>query len=105
MVRSDLRSGFAGLAGTAEGVPLTVALTIVSAATAIADFDASSQIAMPKSACDAVYATTGYEQSVTNLAGVSLATDMVFRDGASLELATMTGDAVRGYAAALTVAV
>jgi hypothetical protein len=30
VVRSDIRSSFAGLAGTADGVPLTISLTIVS---------------------------------------------------------------------------
>ena len=33
VVRSDVRSSFAGLSGTADGVPLTIDLTIVSAAT------------------------------------------------------------------------
>src|SRR5215216_1148138 len=33
VVRSDIRSSFAGLSGTAAGVPLTIALTIVSAST------------------------------------------------------------------------
>jgi protocatechuate 3,4-dioxygenase beta subunit len=31
VVRSDIRSSFAGLSGTADGVPLSIALTIVSA--------------------------------------------------------------------------
>ena len=33
VVRGDIRSSFAGLSGTADGVPLTIALTIVSAST------------------------------------------------------------------------
>ena len=33
VVRSDIRSSFAGLSGTADGVPLTIELTIVSAST------------------------------------------------------------------------
>ena len=33
VVRSDIRSSFAGLSGTADGVPLTIVLTIVSAST------------------------------------------------------------------------
>src|SRR5262249_22420946 len=33
VVRSDIRSSFAGLSGTAAGIPLTIALTIVSATT------------------------------------------------------------------------
>ena len=41
---------------------------------------ATSQIAMPKAACDTVYATGGYEQSVRSLSSLSLETDMVFSD-------------------------
>src|SRR5262245_41346307 len=33
VVRSDIRSSFAGLSGTADGVPLALAMTIVSAST------------------------------------------------------------------------
>ena len=169
VVRSDIRSSFAGLNGTAAGVPLTIELTIVSvstcsplagravyiwhcdraggyslysqgvtnqnylrgvqeadasgrvsftsifpgcyagrwphihfevypslaAATNVANRIATSQIALPKSACDAAYATTGYESSIGNLSRVSLASDMVFSDGSALELATVSGS-VRG---------
>ena len=42
---------------------------------------ATSQLALPEDVCDAVYATEGYEQSVANLARVSLETDNVFSDG------------------------
>jgi protocatechuate 3,4-dioxygenase beta subunit len=179
VVRSDIRSSFAGMTGTADGIPLTVALTIVSAstcapfagravyiwhcdrlgryslynagatnqnylrgvqeadangkvtfttifpacyagrwphihfevfpsltaATNVANKIATSQIALPKSICDQVYATSGYEQSVTNLSQVSLATDMVFADGATLELATMSGSVSGGLTATLSVAV
>jgi protocatechuate 3,4-dioxygenase beta subunit len=179
VVRSDIRSSFAGLNGTADGIPLTIALTIVSAstcaalanravylwhcdkagryslysagvtnqnylrgvqqtdasgkvtftsifpacyagrwphihfevyasvaaATNVANKVATSQIALPKATCDLVYATPGYEQSITNLSQVSLATDMVFSDGSSLELATMTGTVATGFNASLTVAV
>jgi protocatechuate 3,4-dioxygenase beta subunit len=179
VVRGNLRSSFAGLSGTADGVPLTIALTLVSAsscaplagraiylwhcdragryslytagatnqnylrgvqeadaagrviftsifpacyagrwphihfevyptlaaATSVGNKVATSQLALPKSSCDEVYATTGYEQSVRNLSQVSLASDMVFADGASLELATVTGSPASGYTAMLTVAV
>lgn len=165
VVRSDIRSSFAGLSGTAAGVPLIVDLTIVSASTCaplagravyiwhcdraglyslysagapnqnylrgIQETDANgkvsftsiypacyagrwphihfevyptlaastsqnnkvavSQIALPKATNDLVYATAGYEQSVRNQAQVTLTSDMVFSDGASLELATMSG--------------
>jgi protocatechuate 3,4-dioxygenase beta subunit len=179
VVRSDIRSSFAGLSGTAGGIPLFIELTIVSAssctplagyavylwhcdrdgnyslyssavtnqnylrgvqaadstgkvrftsifpgcysgrwphihfevyrsltaATAVSNKIATSQIALPKAACDTVYATSGYSASVTNLSRITLASDMVFSDGASLELATMSGDVASGLTAALTVAV
>ena len=179
VVRSDIRSSFAGLTGTADGVPLIIDLTIVSAATCeplagravyvwqcdrlgryslytsgatnqnylrgvqeadaqgrlsftsifpacyqgrwphihfavypnlsaatnVSNRIATSQIALPKATCDLVYATAGYEQSITNLSQVSLASDMVFSDGAALELATVTGTVASGLTAALTVAV
>ncbi len=179
VVRSDIRSSFAGLSGMAAGIPLTVTLTIVSASTcaslagravyiwhcdregryslytsgvtnqnylrgvqeadsggrvsfttifpacyagrwphihfevyptlasasSVANKSATSQIALTKATCDEVYATAGYETSVRNLSQVSLSSDMVFSDGASLELATVTGNVSSGYVASLTVAV
>jgi len=179
VARSDIRSSFAGLTGTADGVPLTIRLALVSAttcaplagravylwhcdrlgryslytsgvtnqnylrgvqeadangevaftsiypgcyagrwphihfevfasaaaATNVANKVATSQIALPKGASDAVYATSVYAGSAANLAGVSLATDNVFSDGSALELATVTGSVAAGYAATLTVAV
>jgi protocatechuate 3,4-dioxygenase beta subunit len=66
----------------------------------------TSQIALPKEACEAVYATAGYEQSVSNLSRVSLAGDMVFGDDGGIhQLATMSGDVGSGYVAALTIGV
>jgi len=179
VVRSDIRTSFAGLSGTADGVPMILSLTIVSAspcgplanravyvwhcdqagryslyssgatnqnylrgvqetdangkvtftsifpacyqgrwphihfevypslaaATSVNNKIATSQIALPKASCDLVYATAGYASSITNLAQVSLATDGIFSDSASLELATVTGVVATGLAAALTVAV
>ena len=179
VVRSDIRSSFAGLSGTAAGVPLTIELTIVSAttcevlanravylwhcdraglyslysagatnqnylrgvqqadangkvrftsifpgcyagrwphvhfevfpslaaATDVRNKVATSQLALPKAACDAVYATAGYEASVRNLAGITLATDNVFSDGSARQVATLTGSPGDGYVASLTVAV
>lgn len=77
----------------------------LAAATNVANKIATSQIALPKSACDVVYATAGYEASVTTLSQVSLATDNVFSDGSALELATVTGSVNTGFTATLTVAV
>ncbi|WP_033345581.1 intradiol ring-cleavage dioxygenase [Catenuloplanes japonicus] len=66
----------------------------------------TSQIALPKDVSQAVYATTGYSQSVTNLSRVSLATDMVFRDDLAIhEMATVTGSVTSGYTATLTIGV
>jgi protocatechuate 3,4-dioxygenase beta subunit len=66
---------------------------------------ATSQIALPEDACQAAYATSGYEQSVANLAQTSLETDMVFSDGWEQELGTVTGTAANGMKVALNVPV
>jgi len=42
---------------------------------------------------------------VQNLSQVSLATDNIFSDGSSLQLATVTGDVTNGYTAQLAVGV
>ncbi|MBI4941899.1 MAG: intradiol ring-cleavage dioxygenase [Actinobacteria bacterium] len=66
----------------------------------------TSQIALPAETCSAVYATTGYEASVANLAGTSLAADNVFgEDGGIHQIASMAGDAASGYTASLTIGV
>ena len=65
---------------------------------------ATSQVALPKAVCDKVYATTGYEQSVTNLSGMSLSSDNVFGDdGGASQLATATGNVDAGYTVKLAV--
>ena len=58
---------------------------------------ATSQIALLEDTCKTVYATSGYEQSASNLSRVSLDSDNVFRDGYDLQLPTITGDPSRGY--------
>jgi protocatechuate 3,4-dioxygenase beta subunit len=66
----------------------------------------TSQVALPKNACDAVYAQSGYEQSVSNLSNVSLSSDNVFGDDSgALQLGTVTGDVSSGYAVTLAVGV
>jgi protocatechuate 3,4-dioxygenase beta subunit len=66
---------------------------------------ATSQLALTKEASAAVYASDLYPQSTQNLSQVSLATDMVFSDGAELETPTITGSVVDGYKIALTAAI
>jgi protocatechuate 3,4-dioxygenase beta subunit len=180
IVRSDIRSSFGSSTTTAEGVPLTIKLTVRDAASgdaaegagvylwhcdrdgnyslysqaaagenhlrgaqeadtggtvtfrsifpacysgrwphihfevyaSLSDATSSgpivktSQIALPKEACEAVYATSGYEQSVANMTQVSLAGDNVFGDDGGIhQIATMSGDAASGYTAALTIGV
>lgn len=181
IVRSDIRSSFGGPTGVAQGVPMTLELTVTDLARAGAPFTgaavyvwhcnregeyslyseriaaenylrgvqvadtaglvrftsivpacydgrwphvhlevhpdaasitdagnaiATSQVALPEDTCRQVYAQPGYEQSVTNLADVSLADDMVFGDdGGASQLATVGGDVARGYTVALPVRV
>jgi protocatechuate 3,4-dioxygenase beta subunit len=77
----------------------------LEAATAAGSKLRTSQIALPQEACDAVYATDGYEQSVQNLAQTSLDSDMVFSDGYASQLADWSGSASDGIALRLNVGV
>jgi protocatechuate 3,4-dioxygenase beta subunit len=66
----------------------------------------TSQIALPKTICEKVYATSGYSGSGRNLAQSSLATDNIFRDDKAIhQLATITGSVSKGYVANLTIGV
>lgn len=65
----------------------------------------TSQLALPQDVCETVYATEGYEASVDNLARVALDSDMVFADGHSLQMATVTGSVDTGYEISLNVPV
>jgi protocatechuate 3,4-dioxygenase beta subunit len=65
----------------------------------------TSQLALPQDVSETVYATEGYEQSVLNLAQVSLDTDGIFSDGYSLQMAKVTGSVDEGYVATLNVPV
>lgn len=178
IVRSDIRTSVADASGTADGVPLTVTLTIVDASCSplanhavyiwqcdrAADYSmytgsavsenylrgvqetdadgkvtfvsifpacysgrwphihfevypslaatdsagnklATSQLALPGAACEAVYATAGYEPSIPALAKLTLATDSVFKDGFDQQLADISGSVDAGYTATLTVTV
>ena len=65
----------------------------------------TTQLAIPQDVCEAVYATDGYEQSVPNLAGTSLDSDMVFSDGYKSQLASVSGSVEDGYTLTLNVGV
>ena len=179
IVRSDIRTSFGTMSGTAAGVPTTLTLTLVNAGNNCADLsgyaiyvwhcdrdgeyslygatvqnylrgvqetDASgvvtfttifpacysgrmphihvevyrsettatsytnklktTQVAFPVDVCNTVYSTAaGYGASVTNFAQISFATDNVFSDGTSTEMATVTGSVADGYVVALTVGI
>jgi protocatechuate 3,4-dioxygenase beta subunit len=179
IVRSDIRTSFGDLSGTAAGVPVTLKLTLVNTNSSCADLSGyaiyvwhcdrdgeysiygatdqnylrgvqatgadgvatfttifpacysgrmphihievyrstttatsfsnklkTTQLALPVDVCQTVYETAeGYSQSVTNLSQISFATDMVFSDGTSTEMATVTGSVADGYVFALQVGV
>jgi protocatechuate 3,4-dioxygenase beta subunit len=78
----------------------------LSEATSPANKIATSQIALPTDADNAVFATSGYEQSVQNFRGMSLRTDNVFGDdGGAHQLGSMTGSVGSGYTVQLAVPV
>jgi protocatechuate 3,4-dioxygenase beta subunit len=78
----------------------------LDAATDPANRIATSQIALPQDACETVYATDGYSQSVQTLSQVSLASDNVFGDdGGVRELGTVTGSIIDGMTVELAVPV
>ncbi|MEU6247764.1 intradiol ring-cleavage dioxygenase [Glycomyces sp. NPDC047010] len=67
---------------------------------------ATSQVALPQDVCETVYDEEGYEQSITNLAQVSLDSDNVFSDdGGASQLAAVSGDVSGGYTVTLPVGV
>ncbi|MCM2564409.1 intradiol ring-cleavage dioxygenase [Janthinobacterium kumbetense] len=65
----------------------------------------TSQFTFPMATLNEAYTGSGYTASVRNLAQISYATDNVFADGTSLQMATVTGNATDGYVVTLTVAV
>ncbi len=64
-----------------------------------------SQLALPQADCEAIYEDSRYGSSLANLGQLSLTSDMVFRDGWDLQLATVSGDATKGTAVSLLVRV
>lgn len=77
----------------------------LEAATSASNAINTSQLALPEEVCKVVYATVGYEKSVSNLSRVTLDSDNVFGDGHEWQVATVTGDTTSGYVVRLTVGV
>ena len=65
----------------------------------------TSQFTFPLATLNEVYTASGYTASVRNLAQISYATDNVFSDGTSLQMAGVTGNATEGYVVTLTIGV
>ncbi len=76
-----------------------------STATSYSNKLKTSQIAFPTDVCSSVYALSTYSSSLTNFNQISFATDNIFSDGYSTQLATVTGSTTAGYAATLTVGI
>ncbi len=65
----------------------------------------TSQLGFPTATLAEAYTATGYTTSVNNLSRISYATDNVFSDGTSLQIASVTGNVTQGYVATLQVGV
>lgn len=64
----------------------------------------TSQLALPRAVCEAVYTNAeGYSASVANLAQLTLETDNVFSDGYASQLAAVTGGVANGYTVTLQI--
>ena len=80
-------------------------IRILAKATSASNKIRTSQLAFPTATMQSVYSnSSGYANSVSNLANISFATDNVFSDGYALEMVTLTGNLVDGYIATVTVA-
>ncbi|UXH76673.1 intradiol ring-cleavage dioxygenase [Roseateles amylovorans] len=66
----------------------------------------TSQLAFPTDVCSTVYGSaSGYTSSLTNFNQMSFATDGIFSDGYSTQLATVSGNVSSGYTASLVVGI
>ena len=66
----------------------------------------TTQLAFPTDVCTTVYTTaSGYTSSESNFQQISFATDNVFSDGTSTEMATVTGNVSDGYTVALQIGI
>lgn len=65
----------------------------------------TSQFTFPMAMLNDSYQATGYTNSVRNLAQISYASDMVFSDGTSMQMVSVSGNATQGYVVTLSVAI
>jgi protocatechuate 3,4-dioxygenase beta subunit len=74
-------------------------------ATSAANRVKTSQFTFPMATLNEAYSTTAYASSSRNLSSISYATDNVFSDGTTLQIASVSGDPVNGYVVTLTIGV
>jgi protocatechuate 3,4-dioxygenase beta subunit len=75
-------------------------------ATGSANIVRTSQLALPEDICKDVYANAeGYSASTRNLSQLTLATDNIFSDGVSTQMATVTGSIASGFVVKMNVGV
>lgn len=91
-------------AGRVPHVHFEVYPSLARAATASSRIK-TSQFTFPTATSNEVYASSGYSASVRNLAQISNATDNVFSDGTSLQMASVSGNVTDGYVVTLTIGV
>ncbi len=73
-------------------------LSAATDASTVGDWSKVSQIALPQAACTTVYGSaSGYSSSLTALNGITLATDNIFSDGYSSQMAAVSGSVSAGY--------
>jgi protocatechuate 3,4-dioxygenase beta subunit len=76
-----------------------------STATSFSNKLKTSQLALPVASCQQVYATSAYTGSTANLAAISFASDNVFSDGVTTQLASISGNVNDGFVATLQVGI
>lgn len=103
IVRRDITTSVDGASGVAEGIPLTVKLTLLDGNNGCTPTVAFTTI-FP--ACySGRWPHMHFEASVANLRQVSLTSDMVFADGVTQQMPTITGSVGQGFVAKLSVTI
>lgn len=94
-------------AGRVPHMHFEIYRTLASAATSGASALKTSQLTYDRATLTAFYAAAGstYGNSAANHAAITLATDGIFSDGYSTQLATLNGSVASGYASTLTVGI
>ncbi len=103
--RVSFRSIFAGAYATRWPHLHVEVYDSLGAATSRAEPRKTTQLALPEAACQAVYATPGYEQSRSLLPQTPLSQDLAFKDGYALQMVRATGDPRTGYTLSLSLPV